>query len=276
MKSTIQSLRQRLFGKPFFATRDVSIGRNTKFGRNVVFNCKKVRIGDGVVFFNNIEINAEVFEIGDYGIVYHDSYVSGNGALRIGHNFWLGNTSIIDSLGGTRIGNNVGIGAHSQLWTHMIFGDVLFGSRFHSVKSLEIGDDVWLVGHCLVSPVTIGPRSLALLGSTITRDIEPDKVYGGVPAIDMTSVLGKPFQINPVEERMHLLEKRLDAFARQSGISDIYAHVRIVVDANETVRTENVTVFNVANRTYAKCGTALEHRLIWFLLPTAKFLPVNA
>ena len=272
----IKKIKKVFFGKPYFATKDVKSGRNVRFGRNVVFNCKRVRIGDGVEFQDNITINSDVFEIGDYGTIYPHCFFPGPGELRIGHNFWLGNTSIVDSYGGTHIANNVGIGAHSQLWTHIIYGDVMCGNRFHSSRPLIIGDDVWLVGHCLVSPVKIGDRSMAMLGSVITRDMEVDHTYAGVPAEDITEKVGTQFKITPAEERAQYLQKRFTEFAQQFGVRHINEYVTIVTTPGQmSNRSKDVTMFNVADRTYSKCGTQLEYKLMRFLLPKAKFIPIE-
>ena len=165
----------RFLNKPMFSTDDITIGKNVHFGNNVVFDCKKVKIGDGCIFLDNTKVNSTEFSIGDYGTIYQNCFFPGPGKLTIGHNFWLGNNSIVDSQGNTTIGNNVGIGAHSQLWGHMRYGDIMYGCQYHSVKQLSIGNDVWLVGHNLVSPVTIEDRSMALLGSLITQNMLSDK-----------------------------------------------------------------------------------------------------
>jgi len=262
--------------KPYFATKDVEIGHYVHFGKNVVFNCKRVRIGDGVIFHNNITINADIFEIGDYGTIYDYCFFPGPGTLRIGHNFWLGASSIVDSKGGAYIANNVGIGPHSQLWTHMIYGDVMAGCRFHSVKRLEIEDDVWLVGHCLVSPVKIGARSLAMLGSVITRDMKVDHCYAGVPTQDITERIGPQFKDNPVPKRVVYLQKRLAEFAHIHKEERIDDFVKIVTTPGQMPSVDgNIIVFNVADRTYTKHGTHLEHELIRFLLPDVKFIPAD-
>ncbi|MEE9129318.1 MAG: hypothetical protein V3T84_04820 [Phycisphaerales bacterium] len=276
----IQRLRRKaaqlLFPRPIFATDDVKIGRHVTFGRNVVFNCSRVRIGDGVSFGDNIIVNSDVFEIGDYGTIYDYCFFPGPGTLRIGHNFWLGTSCIVDAQGGTTIGNNVGAGAHSQLWTHIQFGDVAYGCRFHGSRSLVIQDDVWLVGHCLVSPVHIGARSIAMLGSVVTRDMEPDHCYAGVPAKDMTDKFGPQFKISTVETRVAYLARRLDEFTQETGTDGIRERVKVVARAEDmNGGGEGVTVFNVADRTYLKLGTRLEYRLMRFLLPDAKFLPVE-
>lgn len=267
-------VRARLGGRtPRFASGDVQIGQDVQFGRNVVFNSRRVRIGDGVVFGDGVRVDAESFEIGDFGTVYDGCFFPGPGSITIGHNFWLGTGSIVDAKGGTTIGNNVGVGAQSQLWTHMVYGDVLYGCRFHGQKPLTIGDDAWLVGHCLVSPVTIGARSLAMLGSVITRDMQEDRCYAGVPAADVTDKVGPQFTVRPVEERARMLEARLATFAGAGG-GVRPGTFRVAIDASAAQGAPtNVTVFNVADRSYTKRGTALERELMRFLLPDAKFIP---
>lgn len=276
LTSLFQIIKYRVMNKPYFATDDVIIGRNVKFGRNVVFNCKKVRIGDGVIFQNNICINADVFEIGDYGIIYSDCFFSGPGKLSIGHNFWLGNACVMDGHGGIFVGNNVGIGAQSQIWTHMTFGDIMHGCAFDTIKSISIEDDAWLVGHCLVSPVNIGARSLALLGSVITKDMKPDRTYAGVPAKDVTKKVGQQFKATSLATKEAYLQARIVEFAAQYGIKDMTEHVKIVRDGSQMTNVcDTVTVFNVADRTYLKRQTDIECLLIRFLLPRAKFIPVT-
>lgn len=266
--------RRKLLGNPRFATNDVKIGRNVTFGMNVVFNSKRVRIGDGTIFQDNVRVDSTTFEIGDYGTIYRDSFFPGPGELRIGHNFWLGTQSILDCQGGTKIGNNVGVGPQSQLWTHMKYGDVMYGCRFHTVKPLVIEDDVWIVGHCLVSPVHIGTRSMAMLGSLVTRDMLPDRTYAGSPATDVTEKVGKQIEVTSVEERIKYLEEKLTTFRGRHKLPNIDSFARVVTSAAVMgdIR-DDITVFNVADRTYRKTGTHLEYSLIRFLLPDAKFLP---
>ncbi len=277
LTSLLHVFKYRILAKPYFGTKDVIVGQNVTFGKNVVFNCRRVRIGDGVIFQNNICINSDVFEIGDYGLVYSDCFFPGPGKLIIGHNFWLGNGSVIDSQAGTFIGNNVGIGAYSQLWTHMSFGDVLYGCVFDSHKNLRIEDDAWLVGHCLVSPVTIGARSLALPGSVITKDMMPDHTYAGVPIRDITEKFGRQFNVTALKERRDYLQKLIEDFAIRYQINDIAKHVKIVHDKSEMNDScDPVTIFNVADRTYLKRQTEIERLLIRFLLPKAKFIPLDS
>lgn len=266
-------ISRNISGRPFFKSADVVVGEGVRFGRNVEFNCDRVRIGDGARIGDNVLVNAESFELGDYATIYSGCFFPGPGNLSIGHNFWLGGNSIIDSLGGTTIGNNVGIGAQSQLWTHMVYGDVLYGCRFHSSHPLEIGHDVWFVGHCLVSPIKAGNRSLAMLGALIVKDMAEDRSYAGAPAIDVTDRIGAQFTSRPIDDRVQMLERMLQRFSEKEG-RDWRQIARIVTewipgDSDDP----NITCFNVSDRTYTKHGSTFERRLIRYLLPDAKFTP---
>lgn len=274
IRETLRKVRNRFGSGPDFRTRDVRIGQHVKFGRNVVFNCRKVVIGDGTIIGNNVTVNADTFEIGDYGTIYDSCFFPGPGELRIGHNFWLGSSSIVDSQGGTTIGNNVGVGAHSQLWTHMKYGDVLYGCRFHTARTLDIEDDVWLVGHCLVSPVRIGTRCLVMLGSVITKNLEPDRCYAGVPAKDVTDKIGPQFEEKSITDRVSYLRQRVHEFAEWKGIPELVENIRIVSTTDEMRDiADDELVFNVADRTYRKCRAEIEFKLMRYLLPDAKFVP---
>jgi acetyltransferase-like isoleucine patch superfamily enzyme len=276
IRRAIRRAGRLLSPSPIFATGDVRVGRGCSFGRNVVFNSRRVRIGDHVRIGDGVVVNATDFEIGDHGTIYDSCFFPGPGTLRIGHNFWLGTGGVVDCAGGTTIGSNVGAGAHSQLWSHIRFGDVCYGSRFHGERPLVVEDDVWFVGHCLVSPVHVGARSLAMLGSVVTRDMAPDRCYAGVPAKDVTDRVGPPIAVSSIEERVAYLERRLDEFARLPGGAGVRDRVRVTTSAAAAAEAgDDVTVFDVATRTYTKRGTDLEGRLMRFLLPDAKFVPVG-
>jgi acetyltransferase-like isoleucine patch superfamily enzyme len=267
-----RKVRHRVWpSRPWFATEDVEVGRNVRFGRNIRFDCRRVRIGNGCVFCDNVHIQATDFTIGNYASIYDSCLFPGPGSIEIGHNFWLGHRSMVDSAGGTAIGNNVGVGAQSQLWTHIQFGDTLSGCRFASHKPLLIGNDVWFVGHCLVSPITAGDRSMAMLGSTVIKDMAADRTYAGSPASDMTDRFGSQFTERALQSRVVDLNGRLDHLL-PNPIER--TQVRVVTDASDaTVAEAGVLVLNVESRSYSDTNHPLELRVIRGLLPKAKFVP---
>lgn len=272
-RSVARAGRRRLNShKPYFASDDVVVGPGAVFGRNVRIMSERVRIGRGTVFRDNVTVFATDFTIGNYCTIYDYCFFPGPGSLEIGHNFWLGTAAIVDCQGGTTIGDNVGVGAHSQLWTHMAHGDTLYGCRFDSVKPLTLHNDVWLAGQCLVSPITAGERSLAMLGSVITRDMQADRTYAGSPARDVTEALGPQFAVRSVLERLRILDERLDALLPNSGERRL---VRAVDDETFARLHDDTSLLllNVESRTYSASGHHLEPRVLRGLLPRAKFKP---
>ncbi len=260
------------FNRPLIKSEKIVIGKNVVFGKNIKIYAKNVKIGNGCVIGDNVIIHGEKFIMGDYGKIYQNCFFPG-GSVIIGHNFWLGVDSIIDGRAGTIIGDNVGIGAQSQLWTHMVFGDMMQGCRFHSEAALTIGNDVWLAGHNLVSPVTIGNKSLAMLGSLITRDMLEDRVYAGSPAKDLTEKLGRQFEEPSVEEKKAILIEKLIMFSKKFNLGDYSKFIIVYTKLEHIYIDTNLIQINVARRTYKKTNSILEYYLLYFLLPDVKLLP---
>jgi len=226
-----------------------------------------VRIGDHSYIGANVQIICDDFELGDYCKIHHDTNIHGYNPCHIGHNAWIGQFCIIDSIGGVQIGNNCGVGAGSQLWSHIKFGDKLEGNRFNSDQKLVVGNDVWFVGHCIVSPIIAADKSMAMVGSVVTRNMEQNRVYAGVPAKDITEKVGPQFEETSLEQKLKLMEKYLNDFG---GDVD---EIKIVADV-PLFPTDNVSYFAVATREYTKTNSEMEVEFMKFLLPEkAKFVP---
>ena len=255
---------------------EIHIGKNviiseTASIRGIAGNAKKIVIGDNCYIGDNVQIICDNFEVGDYSKIQHHTNIHGYLPCKIGHNAWIGQYTIIDSIGGTTIGDNCGIGAHSQLWSHIKYGDTLEGCQFLGESPLTIGKDVWFVGHCIVSPITAEDRSMALVGSVVTRNMKYNEIYAGSPAKSISEKAG--FQFKPVsnEEKFNKMIAYLNEFTSQKSQSDI----AIITAAEEMIDKEAVTYFNVSNRTYNKRQTQSEIDFMKFLLPAkAKFTPL--
>lgn len=173
----------------------VQIGQGVVVEEGVVIKGKdgparQVILGDFCYIGRQTRIITPEFRLGDYSKLHAHSFAHGEKPMQIGRNCWIGGNTVLDSMGGLDIDDNVGIGAHSQIWTHIQFGDIVEGSRFFSKKYMHLGKDAWFVGHCIVSPVRVGPKSMAMVGSVVTKDMLPNHIYAGVPAKDMTDKMG--------------------------------------------------------------------------------------
>ena len=253
---------------------------NLILGKNVVIEptavirglsgkAKTVWIGDNSYIGHDVQIICDDFSLGDYSKIHHHTNVHGYKPCSIGHNAWIGQYTIIDSIGGTRIGNNCGIGAHSQLWSHIKYGDTLEGCRFLSDGKLDVGNDVWFVGHCIVSPITAEDRSMALVGSVVTKNMKENHVYAGSPAVDITEKAGPQFKPVTVEEKYAKMKQYLHEFNPNSE------NIKIVSSMNEIdFSQKNVSFFDVSTRKYTKTHSEEEIKFMRFLLPEkAKFVP---
>lgn len=255
---------------------DIRIGKNTVIEptaiiRGINGNARKIVIGDNAYIGHHVQIICDEFYLGDYSKIQHSTNIHGYKPCYIGHNAWIGQYSIIDSIGGTTIGNNCGIGAHSQLWSHIKYGDTLEGCRFLEEKPLKVGNDVWFVGHCIVSPINADDRSMAMAGSVVTKDMNYNEIYAGTPAKSISEKVG--FQFNPVSTEEKFL--KLNTLLRESKISD--GTIVIVKSQNEIDFEDSKTYFEVEGRTYKKTSSETEIAFMKFLLPAkAKFTPIEA
>ncbi len=231
-------------------------------------NAKKIHIGENCYIGENVQIICDDFKLGDYSKIHHHTNVHGYKPCIIGHNAWIGQYSIIDSIGGMYIGNNCGIGAHSQLWSHIKYGDTLEGCRFLSEKKMEIGNDVWFVGHCIVSPIKAADKSMAMVGSVVTKDMDYNSIYAGSPAKLISDKIGYQFVDVTVEDKF---QKMLNYLRESSLNSD---RIKIVKMKEEINFDDSISYFNVADRRYTKKRNKEEISFMEYLLPDkAKFVP---
>lgn len=254
---------------------EIIVGKNTIIEptaiiRGINGKAKRIVIGDNCYIGHHVQIICDDFSLGDYCKIQHDVNIHGYQPCSIGHNAWIGQFTIIDSIGGTTIGNNCGIGAHSQLWSHIKFGDTLEGCRFLDEKPLLVGNDVWFVGHCIVSPITAADKSMAMVGSVITKDMRYNEIYAGSPAVSVSDKMGFQFKEVSVADKYAKMQEYLKTFQGATN------QLKIVTDVSEMdFENHEVTYFNVSDRTYTKRSTAEEIRFMRFLLPEkAKFTPI--
>ena len=104
--------------------------------------------------------------------------------LSMGPNCCLGDFAIAYCLGPVTLGARVTV---SQ------YGHLCAGSHDHTRPDLPllrppitIGDDVWIAADAFVGPsVTIGDRAVLAARSTAVKDLPPDMICAGSPAIPM-------------------------------------------------------------------------------------------
>ncbi len=166
----------------------IEVGQGCSIGDNVQIIFAKpaaVKLGDYVVLGDGVKmiVDGGDITIGDWTTLHADTLVLSKTGVCIGQHCWFGQNTVLDGTGGLTIENGVRVGMYSQLWSHVAAGEQIEGCTLYGERPIHVESDVWLVGSCIVaSGVRIGRRSVALIGSNLTKDAPADVVLAGSPA----------------------------------------------------------------------------------------------
>ncbi len=156
--------------------RKISIGRELWTG-------PQVRIGGGSCF----EIQSE---------------------LVMGYWCHLGMRVFVNTARKVTIGNEVGIGTGSAIFTHGAYQSPLNGYPV-SFAPVEIEDNCWIPGAVITPGVKIGRAAVIGVGSVVTRDIPAGSLAAGVPCrVISEGVFPRPLT---TDERRTFLGRFLEA-----------------------------------------------------------------
>jgi len=215
--------------------------------------------------------------IGDYCKIHTGTFINlDGGQISLGHNCWIGERSVIDGRGTLTMGNNVGVGIASQLYSHIAHGDTIEGCKLYGNKPLILEDDVWLVGQCFVSPIHAKKKSVAMLGAVIIKDMQENSIYSGNPAVDVTPKLGSPWSDRTDQQKMIALQERIEQYLliypeRENEFRDLI----IPCSGLPEESVAEATYIDVSTRKYTKRKTSAEmHFLSWLTSYKGRFTPL--
>lgn len=192
--------------------KDLKIGTNVFIGQRVKIICSQnVFIGDNVYIGDDVTIILKSISIGEYTKLHNHCLINGKENVEIGDNCWIGQNSILNGESFLKIGNNVGIGTYTSLWTHGYFGQLVDGCNFFSIKPTIIEDDVWLMGsyNTIFPGVTIGHKSILMGTSVVTKSIPCNKIFSGNPAKDITEKFGSPYTKIDVKKQLEIINHKI-------------------------------------------------------------------
>jgi acetyltransferase-like isoleucine patch superfamily enzyme len=281
--------------EPQFNARALSLGQDCRFGERTLISAingpaDSVRIGDNVYIGDDVRILAPRVVIGDYCVIHHHVTVYGYSEVVIGACTWVGQGAILNCTAPLSIGRGCTISAMANVWTHFSGGDPLQGCNFNKRHACVLGEDVWLGVQASIAPVHVGNQALVLSGAVVTKDIPPNRVYGGSPAQDLTEKLGEPYTPLALEEKFAALcdglqeyhAKLREASPLRGGLGgdDFQPQERegvfrlggITVTMVELAE-DGTSIFDVRDRTYSKLRTPEEIGFMHSLLPLIKFYP---
>lgn len=217
---------------------EVVIGKRTRIAPDVqfIFHApSKIVIGDNCVIGGNVKFvcSGGYVAIGDWTTIHDSSLVLSAIGVEIGQHCWFGQNCILDGSGGLTIGNGVRVGMYSQIWSHVAAGEQIEGCTLFGERPVILGDDVWLVGSCIVaSGVTLGRRVVALPASNITKSFPENTVIAGSPAAAKPGL--QFYRAISVEQKWSMLGNWLIDIANESKLHILqHTNSRILIAQQE-------------------------------------------
>ncbi|NOU82458.1 acyltransferase [Paenibacillus sp. LMG 31459] len=112
--------------------------------------------------------------------------------LSVGDNVSIHSHCYIEALGGVEIGNDVSIAQACSIFSvNHTWKDPNVPIKYNEINLAKviIMDDVWVGSSCkILSGVTIGKRSVIGAGAVVTKNVDGNSLYGGVPAKKIKSI----------------------------------------------------------------------------------------
>ncbi len=198
--------------------RDLKLGTNSRITSFSVIKAKKLDLGNSVVIKGPCLVKAAEITLGDFSSISPLAVV--NAPLIEGANLSMGSHSQIfpfcwlEPGEGIEIGNQVGIGGHTLIFTHGSWTNYLEGGPV-SFGKVKIEDGVWLPWRVFILPgVTIGANAIIAAHSTVSKSLPARSLVGGAPA----KVIKEDFVMRPSpEERLKRLEQLIAEFPKFMG-----------------------------------------------------------
>lgn len=112
----------------------------------------------------------------------------GDGKITLGSESYIGRHSTIQSEKNYEVvvGSFCAISHYVKIYTSTYLVDQDFSTKDRKTKSASvfIGDGVWIGANVLINPgVTIGTNSVIGANSVVSKDVPPNSIVSGVPAV---------------------------------------------------------------------------------------------
>jgi acetyltransferase-like isoleucine patch superfamily enzyme len=167
---------------------DIKIGKRSVVKENSTIDVRShLHLGEGSYLNPYTRITGRDIEIGQNFRMLRWSWIGGGSCfevqskLRMGHDCHLGEFAQINTADSVTIGNEVGIGVRSGIFTHGAYQSFLRGFPV-SFGPVTIGDNCWLPHAYVLPNVEIGESTVVAAGSVVNRNLPSFCLAGGVPA----------------------------------------------------------------------------------------------
>ena len=206
-----------------------------EYGRNVTIHpsarinvLDRLVIGDNSTIHENVIIEGREVEIGNEAWILPGAIIGGgskfeeDSTLKTGHFFHMGRDTLVNIAKPIRLGNEVGLGTRTALYTHGAYVSQLEGFPV-AFGPINIGHNVWLPGATVNPYVDIGDNVVVGVGSVVTKSIPSGSLAAGVPA--------KVIKENAYPREVPLVEfwkEFSKVWPEVNNIAHVYEHIDVI------------------------------------------------
>ena len=152
---------------------------------SAIIDCDDFTAGDGTVIRAHAHISGRQVHLGRECFIDEHAVIGGGsceiGSLTSGDWLHMGMFSQINTARTVTIGDEVGIGIATRIFTHGAYLSELDGFPC-TFDDVTIGSHVWLPNAQVNPGVTIGSNVVVTAGAVVTTDLPGGCLAGGVPA----------------------------------------------------------------------------------------------
>ena len=170
-----------------YSYKGCTFGKNVKVEAGVIFDVIGGHIGDGTIIRSGARIEGNSVVLGRESYINYGAWIGGGSCmdegafLNAGDWFHMGWNSHVNIARGVEVGNEVGVGVETKIFTHGAYlpVDMGFPAQWAPVK---MGHRVWLPNAWVNPGVTIGDDVVVAAKSLVNIDLPSGCLAGGVPA----------------------------------------------------------------------------------------------
>lgn len=210
---------------PVYCHGEMNIGNDVIIGKNVKFDVKDfLEIGDRTVIHDNCTITGRSIKLGrecwlsEYAIIGGGNCFNPHSKLVAGDWLHMGLRSMINISREVTIGDEVGLGIDTKVYTHGGYLSYLHGFPYQ-LAPVKIGSHVWLPQAIVLPNVIIDDNVVVAAGSLVNKTLLSGYMYGGVPAKILKRFSPMETNFTP----MNLLEDILHAFIDENP--EVFSHL---------------------------------------------------
>lgn len=191
----------------------MSVHPTVRISPSARINCRDLSIGAGGVIGDNCVIEGNRVTIGRSLWMDAGARIGGGSChdpmafLDAGDFLHLGKDSEVNIARGVTLGDEVGIGVGTRLFTHGAYLDETAGFPC-SFAPIIVGDRVWLPNAWVNPGVTIGSDVVVAARSLVNRNLPSGCLAGGTPAVVLRE---KAFPKRLTDEEVHSILDRIVA-----------------------------------------------------------------